>query len=312
MKRKNIGNEFQGLYQLLTDKNKEFILWGAANIGKEIYKEYSEKINIVKIVDKNPIKCDKNIGNCIVESSTNIKINKNNIIIITTSSYEEVSKELNTKGYRRNIDYIDYFLFVKVYELYKNDFLISGRLDISITEKCTLKCEKCNMFMPYFKQPKDYSIDYIKRDLDSYFNVVDYVRDLNLLGGEPFLYPEFTQVLEYISEKYIDKIKRIEIFTNGTLIPSEKLLELIKKCNVVVQISDYTNRIDYSKRLQDVIQLFDKYSIKYYILKSEIWGDFGYPENPNTLEGENELISFFDKCKAPFRGLYNNKVYFCH
>lgn len=136
MKRENMGSEFDSLYQLLIDKNKKFILWGAANIGKEIYKEYSKKINIVKIVDKNPSKCDVKIGNCIVESSEELEINKDSIIIISTSAYEEVSRELNAKGYKRNIDYIDYidyFLFTKVYELYSNNFLISGRLDISIT-----------------------------------------------------------------------------------------------------------------------------------------------------------------------------------
>lgn len=312
MKRKNIGNEFYDLYQLLIDKDKEFILWGAANIGKEIYEEYCEKINIVKIVDKNPSRCDKQIGNCTVESSDELEINNNIIIVITTSAYEEVSRELNKKGYKRNINYIDYFMFVKVYELYKNNFLISGRLDISMTEKCTLKCEKCNMFMPYFKNPKDYNFDCIKKDIDSYFEIVDYVRDVNLLGGEPFLYPEFKQVIEYIGDKYIDRIRRIEIFTNATLRPSKDLLEVIKRYNIIVQISDYTNRIDYSSRLQEVINLFKEYDINYYILKSEVWGDFGFPENPNNLIGENELIPFFDRCKAPFRGLYRQKVYFCH
>lgn len=312
MKRENMGSEFDSLYQLLIDKNKEFILWGAANIGKEIYKEYSKKINIVKIVDKNPNKCDEKIGNCIVESSEELEIDKNRIIIISTSAYEEVSKELKAKGYKRNVDYIDYFLFTKVYELYSNNFLISGRLDISITEKCTLKCAKCNMFMPYFKKPENYKLDCIKKDLDSYFQIVDYVRDLNLLGGEPFLYPEFIQLIEYIGDKYINRIKRIEIFTNATIIPSKELLAVMKKFDIIVQISDYTNRLNYSTRLQEIIHLLEQYNIKYYILRSEVWGDFGFPENPNTLKNEEELISFFNRCKAPFRGLYNEKVYFCH
>ena len=51
--------------------------------------------------------------------------------------------------------------------------------------------------------------------------------------------------------------------------------------------------------------------IRFYIEKISTWGDFGFPENPNNIS-EKDCISFFELCKAPFRGLYISRVYFCH
>ena len=65
-----------------------------------------------------------------------------------------------------------------------------NRVDVSVTNRCTLNCEGCNMLMPYYCNPKDRKLEDIKKDLDVFFQWVDTVEDLNLLGGEPLLYPD--------------------------------------------------------------------------------------------------------------------------
>ena len=88
--------------------------------------------------------------------------------------------------------------------------------------------------------------------------------------------------------------------------------ENLKKYNVIIQISDYTDRVDYKKRKEDLTGLLEKHDIQYKVLRSDEWGDFGFPENPNDLMNEEQLTHFFNRCRAPFRGLYRQKVYFCH
>ena len=50
-----------------------------------------------------------------------------------------------------------------------------NRVDISVTNRCTLNCEGCNMLMSYYCNPQDRKLDEIKRDLDAFFEWVDTV-----------------------------------------------------------------------------------------------------------------------------------------
>ena len=312
MKHLKRGREFESLAEELLNRKKEFVLWGAANIGQKIYEIYHEEINIIGIVDKDENKTGKLISNLLIETPDVLDAARDYIVIVTTSALDSVHFELEKKGFQKNINYIDYMFFVKIFELYKYNRLFSERIDISLTEKCTLKCKKCNMFMTYFKDPSEQPFEQVKRDIDLYFKTVDFVYGLNLLGGEPFLYSELDKILKYIGENYRNRIHKIEIFTNGMLFPDDKVLESLKKYNVIIQISDYTDRVDYKKRKEDLTGLLEKHDIQYKVLRSDEWGDFGFPENPNDLMNEEQLTHFFNRCRAPFRGLYRKKVYFCH
>lgn len=293
-------------------KETTFSLWGAANIGQRFLTLFEDKLNICHVYDGDIAKVGQNVGAFVVESPEEIKYDKSNIIVVTCSFFEQIAPQMEKIGYKKNIDLFNYEEFEKIYWLYQHNFLRSTRIDISLTEKCTLKCEKCNMFMPYFKNPKDQSAEAVKADIDSYFEIVDWVKYVNLLGGEPFIYPYLTEVLEYLGEAYRNRIERIVLFTNGMIIPNENILAVMKKYNVFVQFSDYTKVISYNKKLEEFNNILDEYGIDNYTMQSDIWGDFGFPDNPNNIINDEEATSFFDKCNPPFRGLWNNRVYFCH
>lgn len=311
MKWKNQGHEFDEMAQTLCDVNTKYILWGAANICRNILELCGNEAKFVGVVDSSVEKQGEKIGELTIESPDLLDIKDGSIIIVSTSAYKQVKRELLKKGYIENQDFFDYFVFLQIFMLYKKNKLYSRRLDISLTEKCNLKCKKCNMFMPYFNTPKELEKDIIMQEIDHYFNLVDYVESFNLLGGEPFLYKELENIIEYAGGKYRKRMDHFKIFTNGLLLPNNKLKELFKKYSVEIQISDYTNKIPYKKRMEEFIQSLKSEEISYVVVKSDIWGDFGFPENPNTVQ-DDELVDFFNKCRAPFRGLYKNRVYFCH
>ena len=312
MKWTNVGHEFDTVAKKLLDRKTTYRLWGAAQLGKDFFERLSEKVNIVQVVDGDAKKHGSLLGNVIIEAPSQLVYDEASVVVVTCSYYEENRPAIQSLGYVPMENLFYYEDFYILYDLYTNNFLRSKRIDFSLTEKCTLKCKKCNMFMTHFKTPAHQPLEDVLQDLDVYFAVVDYVKVLNLLGGEPFLYPDLDKVLDYIAEHYRSRIERVIIFTNGTLLPKQPLVESIKKCRATVQFSDYTNTVPYQERLHQFKELVEQENIENYTMANDEWGDFGFPENPNCMESDEEATCFFERCKAPFRGIWKKRVYFCH
>lgn len=311
MKWKYQGHEFDHTAMLLCNTATKYYIWGTANIAKNLISLCGKEIEIIGAVDSNTARQGDTIANLAIEDPEVLNPASGYVVLVTTSAFNEIKPRLISKGFKENINFFDYFVFTQIYQLYKHDKLYSRRLDIALTERCTLKCKKCNMFMPYFKDPSDLDKEDVLKQIDQYFSMVEYLESFNLLGGEPLLYTHLADIIAYTGEKYRANIEHFKIFTNGMLLPGEKLLELFHKYSVELQISDYTESVSYQNRLQELKYLLKKANVSYYVVKSSLWGDFGFPDNCNSIT-DSQLISFFDACRASFRGLYKNRVYFCH
>lgn len=311
MKWKKQGHELDSIAQKLCDKTTRYYLWGTANIARNLIKLCGEEIQIIGAVDFDPARQGNMFNGRTIEPPDVLNPKDGYLVIVTSSAFKEIKPQLLEKGFEENVNFFDYFVFTQIYQLYQHDQLYSRRLDIALTERCTLKCRKCNMFMPYFREPSDLDKAEVLQQIDQYFDLVTYVEGFNLLGGEPFLYEALPDIVTYVGERYRDRIEHFKIFTNGMLLPTAETLSSFQNYSVEVQISDYTSAVPYQKRLEELISLLEDTGVDYYLLKSSSWGDFGFPENSNTIT-DSELISFFDGCRAPFRGLYRNRVYFCH
>lgn len=147
------------------------------------------------------------------------------------------------------------------------------RTGLVITERCNLKCKLCGEFAPLYKNPPQPSYGMITKTIDRYFDCVDHVGDFSLFGGEPLLHPDFYQIVEYL-EKYSDRMDRLLILTNGTILPpSEKILKLKRSLNVAQKlcfnISDYGPAL--SRKVEALKTMLDDQNIMYRIIK--YWGD---------------------------------------
>ena len=58
-------------------------------------------------------------------------------------------------------------------------------------------------------------------------------------------------------------IKSVEVTTNGTILPNEKQISLLKNKKVLVRISDYGVLVDKNK----LIQCCENHGIKYMVLE---------------------------------------------
>lgn len=230
-------------------------------------------------------------------------------VIITTDEYRETYKKYLEKN---NTKYTWYKNISSIWPLLYKDKVHIFQTDVLVTERCNLACSYCNMFIPHYKSPKHKEPNNIISDIDSYFKIVDYVSVFHLVGGEPFLHPNIEDIINHVLLNYNHKIDKFIITTNGTILPKESTINLLKNNNVILSVSNYTNKLEKLKsKFTRVIETYKTNNIKHYVRNAIEWYDFGDLRIKKNLPTE-ELIKHFDSCTAPFRGLNDGKFYYCH
>ena len=132
---------------------------------------------------------------------------------------------------KRNID-----KYKNVINNYNKDELIVGHVEVVLTEKCTLRCKDCANLMQYYEKPENLEVNGIIQSFDKFLTTIDILLEMRLLGGEPFLVNDMDKLLlHYINN---NKIKRITVYTNSTIIPNEKILRVLADKKVSVHMSD--------------------------------------------------------------------------
>lgn len=172
---------------------------------------------------------------------------------------------------------------------------------VNITARCTLKCKLCVMGAPFYENPPHYSYEVIEKTIDKYFQLVDYVQWYEFSGGEPFMHKDLHKMVEKTME-YSDQFDKLLILTNGTLMPSEDLMKVLKKYKdkMVIMISHYG---DLSNRAEDLIELFEGIGIeldvkKYYGDEQHFGGWVDYGDFKKYNRSEEELERIFIHCGA--------------
>ncbi len=310
----------------------EYVLFGASKecvqfIRSVDYLLGNDVLKIKYIVDHD-IKSESNLVNVneissFYHQSKNLVNNRHNLklvhidnfesngenVIITSDEYRQYYKEYLDK---LNVKYTWYKNIASIWPFIHKQKVHIFQTDVLVTEKCNLACSFCNMFIPHYELPKHRDTQTILNDIDLYFNLVDYVSIFHLVGGEPFLHPNIKDVIEYILEKYSDKIDKFIITTNGTVLPKEEILEVLKNNNVILSVSNYSNKLEKLKSKVDrVLGTYQEKNINHYVRNNIEWYDFGDLRIKNNMS-EEELINHFDSCTAPFRGLNDGKFYYCH
>lgn len=217
------------------ENTENIIIYGFGKVAHDNLDFFKNNFNIVYIVDSDKRKCNIEYKGIAVKYVDDVKDElKNYKIIIMTANrnVELVGKDLEKLGFisGENFCSMEQFLTEWFWKYKKKACLME--VHSTITSRCTLKCRHCNMFMPYYKEQIDYTAIDILADLELLFRHVDYIVSYRLLGGEPLLNKELADMIELIGQKYGDRIGNIGIITNGTLLPSEKLIEVSKKYDI--------------------------------------------------------------------------------
>jgi organic radical activating enzyme len=178
-------------------------------------------------------------------------------------------------------------------------------LNVSVTDRCNLRCKHCGALMQYMQHPQHISLNSLKNDMNMLFSKVDFIRDIHILGGEPFLYPELAEYLNFLSERR-ERIGSLYIITNGTIIPKPEVIKAIANSKTLVRISDYTGAVP--QKIDQIISTFAEYGAEAQLVSFE-WNW----ENQLTYDDPADRQKKYNCCFAKnFNNcLKNGKLYLC-
>jgi len=92
---------------------------------------------------------------------------------------------------------------------------IIDKLELHITLKCNLKCNNCNRLCNRYPEREEHMSP---EKVEHFFNQIDYVRRIKILGGEPFLNPQFNDIFDICIQNIMKrKVSWLKIETNGTI-----------------------------------------------------------------------------------------------
>lgn len=233
-----------------------------------------------------------------------------NIIIASADFFREIKKTLEEAGCRNLFDMTDMLamelpseeLSGRALEMYYNrqhyfdivanqpeEKLVFNRIQYVVTERCSLKCKDCSHLIQYYRQPQDVDLYLYKPAFEFLLEHVDYIAELRILGGEPFMNRNMGKLIDWYHD--CEKIERFSIYTNGTIIPNDGLLEALRKDKVKIHISNYKVNED---RIGKLVEVFEKYQITYFVREYDAWQDAGGVACRNYTQEQKEKI--FSSC----------------
>ena len=220
------------------------------------------------------------------------------------SNYIKNFNEYDQKNYQREIDW--YSLDVKKDLNINSEKLILKCIDIEITEKCSMKCANCANLMQYYVSPENSDVEKLFKNLDYLMNIVDYIYEFRILGGEPFMHKKIHKIIDKISK--FKNYKNIVIYSNATIIPKNENLKCLQKDNLTIDITNYGSSL--SKKHDEIIEIYQKNKINFRTRGPGKWTDNGkikfYKRN------KDELQRTFDNCCVKnTTTMLDGKIYRC-
>ena len=248
-------------------------------------------------------------------------------IVAAGGAYEEVCNIIKSNGCNDLMNLSDFFNMEldesqfsgKAKEFWFNRHLYQGlihkpsddeiyipHVDFCTTEFCSLKCRHCSQLIPYYLSPKIIDLDYSLKCFDRFLEAIDFITEVRVLGGEPFCNVETYKVVEHLYNHR--KIGKVVIYTNGTIVPGERMLKDLNEGMAFVHISDYGAS---NGKIKKLIQAFEKYSdIKFFVRSYDSWMDLG--DTSLRDYSKEKLRRVFDSCnQRSCKHFHNDKFYSC-
>lgn len=323
MKWKNKMHELDTAANELSEKQERLehiYIFGAGWIGTQIMRTLCAYNILAGFIDNDRQKQQSGYKGYKVYSLEEYLEVKNGIIVVAVGEkiMPEILRQMEDAHLSEEKDFYQHTVFcnrifpiISVY-LYHKSYV--NLAQISLTERCTLKCKKCahGCFAVDNSTAKDLTLEQVKKSADSFFSKVDFIQEFVLIGGEPLLYRHLSDVITYIGSRYRKQIGIFSITTNGTVVPEQGALKACRDNDVLFRISNYSKAVpklkDTYKKLTDTLR---NYGISYKFGKEEHeWMDYGF-DYVNRNASEEELVRVFDSCKTPCREVRENRFYFC-
>lgn len=309
------GEELR-VYQLQQPESEKFYVFGAGDIGRGLYVTLSHFQMFAGFIDNNVQKQDNGFcGQPVYSYRWYLENGKGGTLVIAANEANEaeISRQLQENNCKYYLSGIFLHKILPLLLFRKRELLFMNLAQICVTERCTLSCAKCaHGCWAVSKNAEDMKLEEVYVSADTLFSKIDYIHEFVLIGGEPLLYRHLKEAVEYIGEKYRDKMGTFSITTNGTVTPDLALLDCCKRHKVFFRISNYVKAVPALQGQYDKLdKILSEAGVGYYLGKAEeIWWDYGFSD---TLQEESaeQLIQKFDQCMTPCREMRNGKLFYC-
>jgi molybdenum cofactor biosynthesis enzyme MoaA len=145
--------------------------------------------------------------------------------------------------------------------------------------------------MQYFKEPVHYQLDEMLQSVETLCASVDSIHEFRVIGGEPLMNKNVYGVIEKLSN--IDKVKRVVIYTNGSIPINMKYIDILQNSKVILMITSYG---DLSKNLSKMESVCDEYNITYHTRPAQGWTDSSkISQHHRDTKAQNDV---FQSCCA--------------
>jgi len=318
------------IIEKIKDEKLPVIIFGARIVGEALF--YACRKAGIKV----ECFCDNNINETkspkcnieVIHTSDLKKKYQDAIFLISAADIRDVVDQLHSLGYSK---WYPCSLLLRDFDIYQYQFsapydfvqygvdtcllchdsyltpdkLFLRSVDIIITERCSLKCRDCSNLTQYYKNPKDCNIKELIKSINAFCSIMDEVNEFRVIGGEPLMNKEFHLIVKRLVDE--PKVKRVVIYTNGTIIPREEQIKYLKHKKVLFIITDYG---PLSRNLNALTQILQRNKIAFYAEKGQRWTDCTkIGKHYRNIGGQKEI--FKNCCAKNTFTISNGKLYRC-
>lgn len=315
MRWKNKGHEFDEIGKRFEAINKIYIyIYGAGAGGGIDAAVLLKGIGAdVVFVDRNKA-AQKKYLNIDVITHEQLEMNNNNSIIVLSMGLFNtglILKQLELKGYvyGKNLfdikSFLGFYIYIIALYKYKKCIMLDG--GVMAIYRCSLKCKNCMGGFPYMSNPPQVSLAQFKKDADIYFNNIDYTLSFGLGGAEIMMCKNLDAYIEYVMENYAHQIWKFSFLTNGTILPVKNIIELLKRYQIDVVVSNYSSVKNWEDKFQKLKAVMNENGVHVRTIDYENWINMGWTENTY----KEDIGDLFDICGMQCRVVHDGKLNYC-
>ena len=306
------------------------IIFGAGIVGEVLFHACRDAgIKVECFCDNNINKTLSPMCNIEVIHTLNLRAKyRDAVFLISAADIKDVVEQLKVLGYARwragslllkdfdvsrypfsaPPDFVNFAVgaCLLCHDSYLNpEKLFLRSVDIIITERCSLKCRDCSNLMQYYEKPANCDMKELEQAIDTFCAFIDEVHEFRVIGGEPFMNKEFHLIIKKLLAE--PKVKKIVIYTNGTILPGKEQIEYLKNSKVLLLITDYGVL---SKKLNELIQILQLNKVAFYARKAQGWTDCAkIMRHYRSIEQQKEI--FRSCCAKNTVTLSRGKLFRC-
>lgn len=188
---------------------------------------------------------------------------------------------------------------------------------VIVTTKCTLRCKKCVLGIPYFKEQKHDTLENIISEIGAIFQIYDFVERVDISGGEALLHPDIEQIVDYTAN-FKEQFGSLRIISNGTILPRTELLRIMQRHGEQYGflLDDYGHLSHKIVRTQELLnECFIPYKVNIYHGENQYcdgWIDFGdFAYRGYSDEQTSRVFQNCHTSENPCITLFERDAYFC-